>query len=160
MVGDSGRNKTNGLGNKKPTVFSILVGTNDASSCVKRREGLSVKGFEEKYRSFLYELKMRIPNVRLIIGQPFRYLPPADKIENQEHTELCKKIVDEVCFRAEVIKRIAVDFDAIYVRFWDAIDKYARYCPIEKLVLDGCHPTYIGHGIMAQTWLESVEKYW
>ena len=62
-------------------------------------------------------------------------------------------------FVAEAIaEKIAKDYSAVFVRFGDALDAYIAKYPIKQIIWDGVHPTYVGHGILARCWLETVEK--
>lgn len=137
----------------KPTILSILDGTNDASAYVLRGENMPPERYDATYRRLLDTTLEHCPELKLIICQPFRYIMP----ENTDE-ELNARLIDDVKHRCRITEQIAKDYGAVYVRFWDALDKYVGKYPVKQLVWDGIHPTYVGHGIMARCWLEEVEK--
>ena len=135
----------------KPTIMSLLVGTNDASAYVIHKAGQSPEQFGDLLRKILTETKEKFPNIKFILCQPFRYYYKANCDEKN-------LVISDTNERGEIIKQIAREFSAPFVPFKDAIDKYAKSCPIEKLVWDGVHPTYVGHAILAKEWLTVVEN--
>ena len=134
-----------------PTIMSLLVGTNDASAYIINKTGQSPDQFGDLLRAILTETKERFPNIKFILCQPFRYYYKANCDEKS-------LVISDTNERGEIIKQIAREFDAPFVPFKDAIDKYAKSCPIEKLVWDGVHPTYVGHAILAKEWLNVAEE--
>lgn len=137
----------------KPTVMSLLIGINDATGYCVNGDDLSTPRFEEKYRSLLDTVQEALPELCLILCQPFRYIMP-----DSADMELQARIERDVREKSAAVERIAADYGAVFVRFWDALDTYAKRCPIKQLVWDGVHPTYVGHGVMAKCWLETVER--
>ncbi len=135
----------------KPTIMSILDGTNDASFYLQCDKAHTPEVFGKKYRELLDAVKAQNPDIRLIICQPFRYMMPQSKPEDIEGVEY----VDEA---KKITEQIAKDYGALYVRFGDELDKYIAKYPIERVIWDGIHPTYVGHGILAKCWLDTVEK--
>lgn len=129
----------------RPTIMSILDGVND---CWAYKEGApdttDPKGYDIQYRALLDDILKELPDLKLIICQPFAYR---------------EDFVEDVRERAEYARQIAKDYGAVFVPFWDALDKYVKNVPdYRQIVWDGVHPTYTGHGIMAKCWLETVEK--
>lgn len=138
----------------KPTIMSILDGTNDASAYIKKGKDMPPASFDKTYRKLLDTVLSELPDLRLIICQPFRYSLP-----EWGDSELYKRLVDDVHERSAIAEKIAKDYGAVFVRFADALDEYiAKYPPVNQFIWDGVHPTYVGHGIMARCWLETVEK--
>lgn len=137
----------------KPTIMSILVGTNDASAYLNNAKDMSPANFDKTYRKLLDTVLRELPDLRLIICQPFRYVMP-----DCENTELCTRIVEDIHERSAIAEKIAKDYSAVFVRFGDALDAYIAKYPIKQIIWDGVHPTYVGHGILARCWLETVEK--
>lgn len=137
----------------KPTIMSILDGTNDASAYILRGLDMPPESYNATYRRLLDTVLKHCPDIRLIICQPFRYIMP-----ESTNNELNARLIDDVKQRSRIAEQIAKDYNAVFVRFWDALDEYVGKYPVKQIVWDGIHPTYIGHGIMARCWLETVEK--
>lgn len=78
----------------KPTILSLLIGTNDAARFIKNSEGDSSEDFGMRMRSLLSETKELYPNIKLLLCQPFRYV--------DEDKEQQKAIVADVKKRARL----------------------------------------------------------
>ena len=139
----------------KPTILSLLIGTNDASHAIHGTADLAPEKYERCYRDLLDEVKAAFPGIRLILGQPFRY-PRPDGAE----PELQKPICDYVHENAVIVESIARDYGAVFVRYGDIFDEWLKTVPLTHLIWDGIHPTYVGHAIMAKAWLEAAEAAW
>ena len=137
----------------KPTIMSILDGTNDASAYIKKGKNMPPESFDKTYRKLLDTVLRELPDLRLIICQPFRYVMP-----DCEDPKFYERIVEDVHERSAIAEKIAKDYGAVFVRFADALDAYIAKYPIKQIIWDGVHPTYVGHGIMARCWLETVES--
>lgn len=137
----------------KPTIMSILVGTNDTSRHILSGVDYATpEYFNRRYRELLDTVLNALPDIKLIICQPFRY------IVGEKYSEYGDKVIADIKQRCEITEKIANDYNAVYVRFWDALDAYVDKCPIKNIVWDGVHPTYVGHCIMAKCWLGTVER--
>lgn len=136
-----------------PTMLSILVGVNDAWKAAEGGAQHLPDAYERDYRALLDEVIAAQPGIRLILGQPFQYVHPTQP--DTEDAKLSRELVKEHAVRVE---RIAKDYGAVFVRYGEVFDQYLRQYPAEQLIWDGVHPTYVGHAIMAKTWLAAVEK--
>ena len=54
-------------------------------------------------------------------------------------------------------KRLAEEFDCIFVPLYDKIKEHAERSRIEYFIWDGTHPSIAGHMIIAEEWLKAVE---
>lgn len=131
----------------KPDVLSILIGINDLG------RGVTVETFEQQYDALLEQTTKAMPNMRLVLCEPFG-LPVGRYKDNWEQ------------FRAELVKRqsvvakLAVKYRAPVVPFQKAFDDACRRAPAEHWIWDGIHPTYSGHQIMADAWVRAVEEWY
>jgi len=82
--------------------------------------------------------------------------PYIEKYNRTREDEL--KALEVTAQIAQYAEQIANDYGAVFVRFKDALDSYMDKAPLPHIVWDGIHPTYVGHGILAKCWLETVEK--
>ncbi|WP_340114038.1 SGNH/GDSL hydrolase family protein [Maribellus mangrovi] len=134
----------------KPDVLSLLVGINDVGNIVRQfGEARTLSEFESVYRKLLNGCKDQNPNILFVLGVPFVY-PVGSRKENWE---LWSK---ETQARAEVVRRIAKDNDAVCVEYPKVFAKASKRAPIDYWIWDGVHPTVFGHELMAREWIKKV----
>jgi lysophospholipase L1-like esterase len=134
----------------KPDVLSILVGINDAGAVLRNSpDACDVKTFEEKYRSLLRRSKEANPDILFVLAAPFIYPVGVHK----EQWDFWSR---ETLLRAEVVRKLAGEFDAIFVDYPDMFERASKRAPIEHWTWDGCHPSVYGHELMAREWIKQV----
>ena len=138
--------------NWKPDILSILVGINDVWHEVSRSNGVETEKFEFVYDALLKETTRELPEVKLIILEPF-VLPGA---ATQEHWDY---FAVEVPKRAAVAKRVAQKYGAVFVQTQALFDQvYEEAAGAETWLVDGVHPTAAGHALLAREWLKAFER--
>jgi lysophospholipase L1-like esterase len=135
----------------KPNVLSILVGVNDAHSVVRDQNPESAALFEETYRKLLTDTKQSLHDVVLVLCEPF--ILPVGKVKN--NVELWN---EEIQKRQIVVKRLASEFQAIFVPFQKYFDEATEKAPADFWCWDGIHPMPVGHELMARVWIKEVSK--
>ncbi|MEO7497045.1 MAG: SGNH/GDSL hydrolase family protein [Massilia sp.] len=136
----------------KPDVLSILIGINDTGAAVKKAsDACTVAEFETGYSKLLADCKSANPHILFILGLPF-VCPVGPVLSNWEAWR------DGVRQRAEVVRKLAMKFDAVLVDYQAVFDKAAGQAPPEYWVWDGIHPTVPGHELMAREWIEQAGK--
>jgi lysophospholipase L1-like esterase len=134
----------------KPDVLSILVGINDAGAVFRKSpDAYGVDVFEEKYRSLLRLTKEARPDILLVLAPPFMYPVGVHK----EQWDFWSK---EAPDRADVVRKLAKEFDAVLVDYPAMFEKAAKLAPIEYWTWDGCHPSVPAHELMAREWIKQV----
>lgn len=136
----------------KPDVLSMLVGVNDASSIVFKREPqITIENFESTYKSLLNQTLAQFPELIIVLCEPF-ILQVGRVKENWEayHADITK--------RQEVVRKLASEFRAVFVGFQEVFDKACSKAPADYWIWDGVHPTVAGHELMAREWLKQVGK--
>lgn len=153
-------NKVNDLENRwqadsldlKPDVLSILVGVNDSSSVVFKRDPvISIVKYEETYTALLEQTLAKFPDIIFVLCEPF-ILPVGRVKENWE------KYHADIVQRQVIVKKLAEKYDAVFVGFQEVFDKACDKAPADYWIWDGVHPTVAGHELMAREWLNQVEK--
>ena len=129
----------------EPDWVSILIGINDTWRWVDSGDATTPERFEEDYRDMLSRTKDAL-GARLVICEPF-LLPVPDDYDRWR-ADLDPKI--------EVCRRLAGEFDAVYVGFDGLFAGAASRREAGYWAPDGIHPTPAGHALMAQAWLEAV----
>lgn len=135
----------------KPDVLSILIGVNDVLACINGDTNYSAENYETGYRALLKQTKDALPIIKFIICEPF-ILPGArvnDKLD---------KWKDEVNKRQAIAKKLALEFDAVFVPFQQPFNEALSRAPIDYWIWDGVHPMPAGHELMARQWLKVAGK--
>lgn len=131
----------------KPDVLSILVGVNDYWHLVKLGYKGTLETYRTDYRALLQRTKDKLPDVKLIIGEPFALLGTA---------------VDKTWFPAfyeyqHAAKELADEFGAAFVPYQKVFDKALQHAPGEYWAPDGVHPSVAGAQLMAHAWLQTIK---
>lgn len=134
----------------KPDVLSLLVGINDVNAIIEKKEDvLDVKKFEATYRKLLTLCREQNPDLLIVLGLPFFFASGWRKDQYEKWHPLTVE-------RAEVIKRIAADFNAVLVDYPMLFEEVQKQAPIDYWIWDGVHPTVFGHELMAREWIKQV----
>ena len=136
----------------KPDLLSVLVGVNDASSVVFKRDPIiSVEKYEEVYRSLLDQTLTRFPGITIVLCEPF--ILPVDHVkENWEayHADIAK--------RQSIVRKLVTQYDAVFVGLQQVFDNACNKASAEYWIWDGVHPTVAGHELIAREWINQVGK--
>ena len=131
----------------KPDILSILVGINDLNS------GVSAQQFEQQYDQLLAETIKSLPNVRLVLGEPFG-LPVGRKKSNWETHRI------QLEERIAIVNKLGQKYHAPVVHYQKMFQNATNQAPAEYWIWDGVHPTYAGHQLMADEWIRTVKDFW
>ena len=134
--------------NLKPDLISILVGVNDSLHEVNRKNGVELPRYEKIYRMLLEWTKQELPDVKLVLCEPF----------SLESECVSRESYEDILARGEIVKQLAADFDATFVPLQDALNEAAALAKDNlKILRDGVHPTLAGAQIISDQWLKYVE---
>lgn len=132
----------------KPNVLSILIGVNDIWHRLNGKYDGTVKTYEDDYRALLQRTKEALPDVTLVICEPF--VLRCGAVNDKWFPEFDK-------FRASAAK-LAKEFETVWVPFQSMFDEAVQYAPPEHWAGDGVHPSPFGASLMASTWLRTVQN--
>lgn len=133
----------------KPDWLSILVGINETGAFMRGDITRTPEQFETKYRDLLKRTKEKLPQIQLILGEPF--VLPVGKVK--ERWETYRAEVDK---RSAIVKQLSEEFNAIFIPYQSAFDAALSKAPADYWIWDGIHPMPAGHELMARLWLEKV----
>ena len=149
-----------------PDVLSILIGTNGSrQGCgcyapwdTDHPDGpdpaQSVEAYESSLRRMLQAAREKAPDLLIVLCLPFRY---DSSIGTPEQVA---GIIAHVRSRADAVRRLAAEFDAVTVDFPAALDRAIALNNDRKYwCWDGIHVTVAGHEILAREWLKCVKKH-
>ena len=139
--------KVDGL-NLNPDVVSIMIGVNDTWHGFCINNGVEIPRFEQFYRMLLEWTVQARPGVKLVLCEPFVYAYGAVSLE----------WVPEINQRREIVRKMAEEFDTIFIPYQEIFDAALKRAPAEYWLSDGVHPTYAGHQLIAEAWLKAADK--
>jgi lysophospholipase L1-like esterase len=130
-----------------PNLLSILVGVNDFWHTLDGKYDGTIEKYETDYRQLLTLTKKMLPEVKLIICEPFAVLG-------------CSAINEKWypafdAYRATA-KKLANEFDAVFIPFQAVFDEAQKHAPGKYWTADGVHPSMSGCSLMADAWLKAV----
>jgi lysophospholipase L1-like esterase len=133
----------------KPDVLSILIGVNDFWHKLNGNYDGTVKTYREDLIKLLDRTKQALPEVQLIIGEPFAVNGV--------------KAVDDKWFPAfneyrVAAREIATKFDAAFIPYQAIYDKAQQSAPGSYWTGDGVHPAIAGASLMADSWVDTIKK--
>lgn len=130
-----------------PNLISILIGVNDFWHWFDGKYDGTVIKYETDFRQLLTLTKKMLPEVKLVIGEPFAVLGCSAV------TEKWYPAFDE--FRT-VAKQLATEFDTVFIPFQSVFDEAQKHAPAKYWTADGVHPSMAGAALMAEAWLKAV----
>ena len=136
--------------NLEPDVISILIGINDIWHEASHKNGVELDRFETVYRMLLEDTKKVLPNVKLIICEPFMLEGSA----TAEKMEYFSKVGDY----AAVAKKLSDEFEAVFVPLQEMFDVNGAKYGNATLLADGVHPTLAGAALLANEWIKAFDR--
>lgn len=131
----------------KPALLSILIGVNDVWHTLgKTPADQVVTTYEAGYRALLDRTRTALPNVRIIVFEPFvlrtgavtdGWFPEFDLLR-----AACRRVADHAAAR--------------FVPLHEMFQKRAATTGPAYWAADGVHPTAAGHGAIARQWVDVV----
>ncbi len=137
--------------NLKPDVLSILIGTNDVWHEIKRQNGISPDKFYKIYSMLIEEVKEALPDVKIMIMEPFVLEGEATK----DNIDEFRKGIAEMGVRA---KKIADTYGLPFIPLQNVFDEACKKAPADYWLIDGVHPTPAGHGLIKNEWLKAYKN--
>ena len=132
----------------KPNVLSILIGVNDIWHTLTGNYNGTVEIYERDYRALLERTQKALPQVKLVICEPF--VLRCGAVNDKWFPEFND-------YRAAA-RRVADAFHATFVPFQAMFDTAIQFAPPEHWAKDGVHPSAAGAALMAHHWLKAVGR--
>ncbi len=132
----------------KPDILSILIGVNDIWHKLNGNYDGTIGRYKNDYIALLERTKKALPNVKLIICEPFA-VPGVKAVDDKWYPEFYgyQKAASE----------IARQFEATFVPYQKIYDEAQKRAPGAYWTGDGVHPTLAGAQLMAQAWIETIK---
>ena len=132
--------------NLEPNWLSVMIGINDVwrqFDSEPSTEQVEPEQYELVYRSLLEKTRSQLDG--LVLMTPYF-------LETNREDPMRLKM-DAY---GTITKKLAVEFDAIFVDTQAAFDHYLGHQPTESLCIDRVHPNGLGHTILARAFLHAL----
>ena len=145
--------------NLRPDVISILIGINDTWH-EAFGNGVEVDRFEMVYRALLQWTLKVLPDVRLVLCEPFM-LTASQAAEGHtpgKNWAPCDgwDWVPEMNQRRAIVKGLADEVGALFIPFQSILENALGRAPANHWLGDGVHPTPAGHALLAEEWISAA----
>ena len=132
----------------KPDVLSILIGVNDIWHKLNGQYNGTVDIFRKDYIALLERTKQTLPNVKLIICEPFG-VKGVKAVDDKWYPEFLDY--------QKAAREIATQFGAIFIPLQSIFDEARKQAPGSYWTGDGVHPSLAGAQLMADAWVNMVK---
>ena len=137
-------------------VLSVLCGINDVGYRLRLNRGSDKERFRFMFDRMLYEALEKNPDTKLILMEPFVIKVPFHweryGTDIYDDYEIWAHHVRE---NGEVVKDLAAKYGAAFVPLFDAFLTEIEGKDPARYVVDGVHPTVIGHSLITRAWLKA-----
>ncbi|MDR0844635.1 MAG: SGNH/GDSL hydrolase family protein [Tannerella sp.] len=131
-----------------PDVLSILIGVNDYWHSLSSGYKGTVEIYENDLRALLKSTKEKLPNVQLVLCEPFAVKGGSAIDEPRWYP-----MFDEY---RKSLKKLSEEFNTVFVPYQAAFDAALKIAPARYWSADGVHPDLPGRQLMADVWLEAT----
>jgi len=143
--------------NLAPDYISILIGVNDVLHEFGGHNGVDADKFEKIYSMLIEEIKQALPDVKIIIMEPFCLKGLyTDNTENEPNK--WDELSAEVRERAKRAKNVAEKYNLTFVEIQEVLDKATMIMNDAYWLADGVHPKEMGHELLKREWIKAFEK--
>ncbi len=138
--------------NHNPDVLSILIGVNDVwhELIDNYNNGVDIERYEKVYRMLIEDTLKKLPNVKIIMLEPFVCKGSA----TEEKWESFKEVYEY----AKVAKKIAEDYNIPFVPLQKKIDEAVEKYGVYHVLYDGVHPNVFGAKLVANEWIKVFKE--
>jgi lysophospholipase L1-like esterase len=132
----------------KPDILSILIGVNDIWHKLDGNYNGTIDIYRNDFISLLEKTKKALPDVKLIICEPFA-VPGVKAVDEKWYPEFYEY--------QKAAKNIATKFNATFIPFQSIFDGALKAAPGSYWTGDGVHPSLAGAQLMAKAWLKAIK---
>ena len=130
----------------KPTILSILIGVNDFWRTMDSNAQNTPQQYKQQYQQLLDSTLQRLPDVKLIIAEPFG-------VKGVQHVS--DAWYPEFLGYQQAAKEIATEYKALFVPYQAIFDKALATRPDGSYwTADGVHTSMAGANLMAESILD------
>ena len=134
--------------NHQPDFISVLIGVNDIWHELEIQNGVELDRFEKMYRILIEDTKKVLPNVKMMLCEPFVLEGLATSAKYDQFLEVYKY--------AEVVKNLAAEYGLYFLPLQEKLTQAAANGAAD-LLADGVHPAEGGAKLIANEWLNKFD---
>ena len=138
--------------NLKPDVMSVLIGVNDIWHGIDWQNGTGLARYEKIYNMFIEEVKAELPDIKIIILEPF-VLKGTATDNKEDQPDRWEQFRSGVADMAAAARRVAEKHNLPFVELQKKFDDACRLEAPSYWLMDGVHPTMMGHELIKREWL-------
>ena len=127
----------------KPDLLSILIGVNDFWHKLNGNYNGTIEIYWNDYTALLERTKKALPDVKLIICEPFA-VPGVKAVDEKWYPDFYEY--------QKAAREIADKFGAIFIPFQQIYDEGIKEAPGSYWTTDGVHASLAGAQLMAEAW--------
>ena len=146
--------------NLKPDVLSILIGINDIWHEIGDKNGVDIARFERVYRMLIEDTLKVLPNVKIILCEPF-VLEGSATDSTPDAPDRWERFL-EIYKYAEVVKKLSAEYNLYFLPLQELFTQKAKEFGADQYANDGVHPLIPGATLIADEWVklfrEKIEK--
>ncbi len=131
--------------NLKPDVLSILIGVNDFWHTLTLGYKGTVQTYESDFRKLLDRTLKSLPDVKLIIGEPYAI---------KGGSAINDKWFPDFLGYQKAARSIATDYKTKFIPYQSVFDEALKSAPVTYWSPDGVHPSIAGAFLMKNAWLK------
>ncbi|MBQ3817262.1 MAG: lysophospholipase [Clostridia bacterium] len=143
--------------NLKPDYISFLIGVNDVWHEFGGHNGVDADKYEKIYCMLIEEIKEALPNVKIMILEPFCLKATATE-NTEEEPNRWNIFSSEVKKRAAKAKKVAEKYNLPFITLQDKFDLAGQKEENSYWLVDGVHPTPVGHELIKREWIKTFKE--
>ena len=136
--------------NLRPDVLSILIGVNDVWHELMKHNGVGSEKFYKVYCMLIEEIKEALPDIKIMVMEPFVLKGSATEVS-------WDYFITETRLRAEMVQKVAEKYELTFIPLQDKFDQALKLCPSDYWLVDGVHPTTMGHELIKREWVKAFK---
>lgn len=143
--------------NLQPDYMSLLIGVNDVwHELGGRHNGVDAEKFEKIYCMLIEEIKEALPNLKIMILEPF-VLEASATAATEDEPNRWDYFRTEVPKRAAAARRVAEKYNLTFIPLQEKLDAACKKAEPSYWLIDGVHPTSMGHCLIKDEWLKAFK---
>lgn len=144
--------------NLAPDFMSILIGVNDVWHEFSYKNGVDTPKFEKIYGMLIEEIREALPNIKILIMEPFALPASATEGELPDGSNKYAAFRADTEMKAAAAKRVAEKYGLEFLPLQKLLDDAAAKTSPEYWLADGVHPTEAGHALIAEEWKKAFDR--
>lgn len=137
--------------NMKPDYLTILVGVNDVWHELVYHDGTDTGTFKKVYDILLENTRKALPDTEIVLMEPYVL---EDAMEESQR-EVFK---NDVAAKRQAVRELAEKYGLATIPLQDILNEALKEAPATYWTVEGVHPTWAGHQIICDAWVETFKQ--